>query len=117
MCFFIFYTETKNIIIDKNKTLHYLSHNKKIRCFIMVTSGKPESPWQRNDTASTNAWPAENKTARSLTLSDKTRHPYAIQSVDNALDVLEALCTEGEEGVPVALIDRRACQTEEECVG
>jgi hypothetical protein len=33
--------QTKNIIIDKNKTLHYLSFNKKIRCFILETKSEP----------------------------------------------------------------------------
>jgi len=36
----------------------------------------------------------------------ETKHSYSIQSVDNALDVLEALCTEGEE-VRVSHLSKR----------
>jgi len=80
-------------MIDKNKTLHYLSHSENIHCFIFGIKSKPASRPHAPP-----AEPLQSKIKRrGPTLPSMARYPDAIKSTDNAPDTLAMPCTRGKK--------------------
>lgn len=79
-------------------------HQKQFTVLLLGITGT-SCPARHIETLLAGPYPKINS-SRSPTLPNKDKSSYSIQSVDNALDVLEALCTEGDE-VRVSHLSKR----------